>query len=1061
MSSPFNTQLRTPHHIPGINLSTFNVPTFSYHLPSLKNQRSPQISDASMLSTPYTLQDPPVGQSFVTARIEILAKKNDQLRQLNSMQAEEIVDLKVSRAIVENDLKHAAKDKENILSTIGMVIKSVTCGSSTTLAPQSLFSSSLSTPSSNDKLVAQNDEIERYRKEVRALKARIHDLERDHEKRGRARERENDLGSVEREHSCLRRENGWGARVPGNNGRARQVDAVDGSAFSNTPSFEVSPPTQHPGFNNAGRTSGPSTSQLMGSWAEAEVDLPSTQPNSPTPLTKPVFDPMAADIGMCSLEDFLENDGFPAIISTQPSSVVITQNKSMFEDDRTIDQQLADNAKATARFENMPIPGVLKVGFGIEGAVRGKDYDATPDAQTQPLERRRHWNRPLSNTVSSSRGYTGRDDRVRQDKLPEHLTEPAFSRHGGLWDNYEDKNEAVKEHMRFSPRGEFQFPEIFKYGIQYVPQDTDSNFLRTVQLSNLPVGTQARDVLARVRGGNVLSVTIVSMGKIILGSVQARVLFKDETAALAYVLYTENHQISFGDLEGEDRKIAEITLIDTPTYPIPFRKVKCIEYQTRCIAVLNIPCSFSLSALDHNLACGSRWRADGLVEMFIDEDDTLHLEFSSIDIAGGAWAILTKSSTYRRFQCRWEKEPCAGEVEELAQNVKSRPPMFPPNWNARDSNHSGDEDDNISAEVRSQLAALPSDKVKIPSFSGANFQSSSWADEVNGDFSETEILPTPESAPVNGSTSAREVASSSSGVAEAISVPTAKPESPIQDSRKLLIGLAGSNYASTIPGFEHDNLRLGAPYSQGSTKLGEHLLSRTNPASRISDDPLRVKLIDLIASPSVSSSSLSPPSSAKTNIIFTAVESLPATKTTPEAVAENKKQTQLFQWFQASNSKKKRVYSAPEHEIEGNCCRLKFAQSSPGVSDTKDTTEVPGEVAVSNPDEILLDEDDQDRTEVTPASQTHIFIDDVKFAGNYSALLKAANSLGSAEDGAAARENDGGLLFSPAVITSGDASSSNEAFGANLDSEDDAVLASEDEAAATAENKIGDGAACY
>ncbi|PBP26420.1 hypothetical protein BUE80_DR002777 [Diplocarpon rosae] len=981
MSSPFNTQLRTPHHIPGVNLSTFNVPTFPYHFPSLKIQRSSQESRASNLSTTYTLQDPPMGQGFVTARIEILEKKNDQLHQLNNLRAEELVDLKVSRAIVENDLKHAVKDKENILSIIGIVIESLTSGGSTTLVPQSLFSSYLSTQSNNDKLVAQNDEIERYKKEVRALMVRIQDLERDHEMRGRARERENDLGSVEREHNCMGKENRWGARVPGNNGRARQVDAVDGSAISN-PSFEVSLPTEYSGLNNAGRISGPSASQFIGSWAEAEVDLPPTEPNSPTPLTKPVFDPMAADIGMCSLEDFLENDGFPALISAQPSSVAITQNKSMFEDDRTIDQQLADNAKATTRFENMPIPGVLKVGFGIEGVVRGKDYDATPDGQTQPLERRRDWNRPLSNNVSSSRGYTSREDRVRQDKLPEHLTEPAFSRNGGLWDNYEDKNGAVKEHMRFSPRGEFQFPEIFKYGIQYVPQDTDCNFLRTVQLSNLPVGTQTRDVLARVRGGNVLSVTIVSMGKIIPGSVQARVLFKDETAALAYVLYTENHQVTFGDLEGEDRKIADITLIDTPTYPIPFRKVKCIEYQTRCIAVLNIPRSFSLSALDHNLACGSRWRADGLVEMFIDEDDTLHLEFSSIDIAGGAWAILTKSSTYRRFQCRWEKEPCAGGVEELAQNVQPQPPMFPSNWNARDSNHSGDEDEKISTEVRSELAALANDKVEIPSFSGAKFQSSSWADEVNGDFSETEILPTPESPPVNGSISGREVASSSSGVAETISVTIARPVSSTHDPHKLLIGLAGSNYASDIPGLEHDNLRPSTLSSQGSTKSGEHLLSRTNPASRISNDPLRVKLLDLIASPSVSSVSLSPPSSVKTIIISTAVKSLPATTITPEAVAENKKQTQLFQWFQANNSKKKRVYSAAEYEIDKNCCHIRSAQWGPGVFHAKDATEIPGEMAVSNPDEIFLDEDDQDLTEETPVSQTPIFIDDVKYSGN-------------------------------------------------------------------------------
>ncbi|OWP07546.1 hypothetical protein B2J93_8998 [Marssonina coronariae] len=1003
MSSPFESQLHTSHHVPGVNLSTFKVPTFPYHSPSSSGEHAPLHSQFPMLSTPYNLQDPPVRQSFVTARVDVL-KENDHLRQLNSIQAEEITDLKVSRAAVENDLEHALKDKENALNAIGMVIQSVTRGSSINHAPQSLFSSCASNPSNEDNLIAQKSEIERYKKEVRALKARIQNLERDHEIRGRARQRGDDLGFIGREHNCLRRGNFWGVRVPENSGRAGEVDAVDHSAFSNTPSSQLPQPTQHPEFN-----------------------------------------PGAADVGMCSLEEFLENDGFPAIISSQSPSIAITQNKSLFEDDRTIDEQLADNAKATALFENMPTPGILKVGFGVEGAIRGKDYDSTPVGQTQPLERTKDWGRPLPDILSSSRDYRGREGRSRQDKLSGFLTEPAFSRNGCLWDNYEDKNGAVKEHMHFSPCSEFRYPEFFKRGVQYVPQDTDSNFMRTIQLSNLPLGTHERDVLARVRGGNILSVTIVSMGKIIPGSVQARVVFKDETAALAYAVYAEHHQISFGDLEDEDRKIAKITLNDTPTYPMASRKVDRVKHQTRCIAVLGVPLSFSLSALDHDLACGSRWRAEGLVEMFIDKDATLHLEFSSIDIAGGAWAVLTTHHTYRRLKCHWEKESCAGDVEELAQNVRSRPPMFPSMWNSRDSSHSGDDNDNRPAEGRRQIAALTNQKVEIPSFSGVKLQSSSWADEVNGDFSETEISPIPGGTPGNVCTSSREVASSHSEFAEAFSVKRekpkgstsiatlrfknktpsvnqitvgeelsavqipninklgssaiSKPEYPIQDSRKPSIGLAGSNYASSISTFEHDNPRLSPLYSQRTTLAEEKLKLLTDAASTISNDPLRVNLLDLIASPSASTSSLSPASSANTAILHTAVESLSATVANSDTEAENKKQSQLFRWFKARNGKKKRVYSATEHDMEETSYHVRVAQSNPGVLTDNDATEVPGEVVVSNPHEIFLDEDDQDLTRETPVSQasTSLKIESTVHMSDNEGTATADNECGEGE----------------------------------------------------------------
>ena len=83
-------------------------------------------------------------------------------------------------------------------------------------------------------------------------------------------------------------------------------------------------------------------------------------------------------------------------------------------------------------------------------------------------------------------------------------------------------------------------------------------------LGNLPVVTEMRDVLARIRGGEVLSASLLDTVKI-TGSMSARVVFRYEASAKEYVLYAKQHPIVFGD--GDEEQEAEVTLLNTPTYP--------------------------------------------------------------------------------------------------------------------------------------------------------------------------------------------------------------------------------------------------------------------------------------------------------------------------------------------------------------------------------------------------------------------------------------------------------------------------------------------------------------
>ncbi|EKD11939.1 uncharacterized protein L3040_009400 [Drepanopeziza brunnea f. sp. 'multigermtubi'] len=977
------TYPQVAHHIPGIDLSKFGVPTTQYRPPTAVQNES-CLSQPSFAPAPKYGQELFVKQDFGSEIVTSFQKDAQdlrqvnaaqagqiiELRQVNASQADQIIDLKIRNAVLENDLNHAVKDKENVVSTIGIVIQSITRGTSVTPTPQavSVPDSNYFTSSSDSKIIAQNKEIERYRKAERSLRARISDLERDHEIRGRARERENDDGSMGRDHKFLR-QSGWGEN-------AHTIDSV------------IPPPKHHPGFAQAKKLSGPAASELMGSWAMDDASHSPTRRNSP--IVKPVHDPAAADVGMCSLEDFLENNGLPAVVST-PSPTAQATRPSLFDVDRPIDEQIADFIKADAQFLNMPKPNVLKVGFRSEGAHRGADYDnMKPPEPLPPLRKRTDWQRPPPGAPNGPRGYR------REEELPDYLKEAAFDRNGGLWNNFDDKNDAVKNHMRAAGRREARQVELFKYGIQYTPTEMDSNYFRTIHISNLPLGTDARDVLARIRGGDVLNVAVLNMGKIASDSVQARVVFKDEAAAMAYLSYVEKNPISFSAGDDGEPKVVEIALIETPTYPIAFRLARALSQQTRCIAVRRIPSSFSLNALEHNLACGSRWRAEGLVEMFIDEEGVLHLEFSSVSIAGGAWSILTTFNYYRGLECRWEKDPCSGDVEELAEGVIPRRPTYPANWNMLQPGE-GIAAESTQAEGRKPLAALSKQKVDIPIFSGAKLQSSSWADEVNGELSETEVSPGPRgssgqetgssfSEPVESSnadtnspistTDATDVSKSGStsspttvdadlsllrapNTNQLLAATTSKVESSTQDLPKPLVGLAGSKYASSVPSVTD----ISPPHrpTQAPT-LGAGFAI----ASKLSYSPPRVNLSHLIASPPVSPPLGSQPSPIKKTTHHHIPEELSATgPDTTAAIAENTKvvtpppQPQLFQWFQvASSNKKKRGYAATAQEAEAPTSRRITAESrAPDDVEGKEGGEDLVFI-VSNPDEISLDDDD-------------------------------------------------------------------------------------------------------
>jgi hypothetical protein len=403
-----------------------------------------------------------------------------------------------------------------------------------------------------------------------------------------------------------------------------------------------------------------------------------------------------ADVGLRSLDECLGEDS-----NEYPLPPALSTSTKALEPMTVLDET---DLKAMLALVNLPAPSILKTGFDISSAKRGAEYD---HLLPQP-ELYRGWiDKPSSFETS---GPSNSNLRQREDWISE---------------------EVIQEHRRQAGRDGIRFPGVFKYGIQYVPEEEDENYLRTVILNHLPEKIELRDVLARVRGGVVESAFLTDT-RYLLGGKSALVVFAEDYDAKAFVDYASTHSIAFGSTEQE--QAVSIALIPTPTYPFlagKIRRMRNDKRETRVLCIRNFPAEIPLNRVEYDISCGNRLRSENLVEMWSDQDKSLHLEFASIQLASSAFAILTNWHCYRVFalEIAFEADPCAGPLEELELPVPPRKPIHPRNQ-SRPLSHTIMEDSGFVERERKIIAALSNQIVDIPTFSGAGLKSSSWADEV-------------------------------------------------------------------------------------------------------------------------------------------------------------------------------------------------------------------------------------------------------------------------------------------------------------------------------------------
>ena len=198
-------------------------------------------------------------------------------------------------------------------------------------------------------------------------------------------------------------------------------------------------------------------------------------------------------------------------------------------------------------------------------------------------------------------------------------------------------------------------PDVFKYGLRFIPSHNERNVYRTVTISGLPANTTMFMILNNVRGGAVLDSKLLNTLKI-SGSNTALIIFLQEHSAFAYEEYAKKHPIIFNGL------IAKVAVVPTPTWPIKPNIYKAVfdHKHSRCLEVHNFPRSISPSEL----------KFDHLVHTEMGKDGILVLQFSSIDGAGCTYRMLSSFMAYRDCEPHFTSDPCSQPLETLLPRGK-------------------------------------------------------------------------------------------------------------------------------------------------------------------------------------------------------------------------------------------------------------------------------------------------------------------------------------------------------------------------------------------------------
>ncbi|KAL6716208.1 hypothetical protein ACLMJK_005774 [Lecanora helva] len=208
-----------------------------------------------------------------------------------------------------------------------------------------------------------------------------------------------------------------------------------------------------------------------------------------------------------------------------------------------------------------------------------------------------------------------------------------------------------------------QFPGFFKYGIRFEPDKDERDIYRTIVISNLSADTTMHQVLERVRGGVIISATLMDT-MVTTGGKSALITFLHEYAALDYERHAKSCPIMINNTW------IKVKVLPTPTWPIDASlRVSIDTHQhTRCLEIDNFPRHISASQLKVRLGICAQMKIHRIELVKMRGDGVLELYFSSINYAEHAFDILTSSAAFKSCKPRFVADPCAQPAETLNKN---------------------------------------------------------------------------------------------------------------------------------------------------------------------------------------------------------------------------------------------------------------------------------------------------------------------------------------------------------------------------------------------------------
>lgn len=722
-----------------------------------------------------------------------------ELRKANNSKSQLITDLQVKVAVLENELKHVTLAKDSVHNSLGFMVQAFSQASS-------MNQLSSGTLRLQDR--ATRDAAEAEIKDRKDMEREIEDLRKTNRRLKREAQENQEVQVRARLKSPMKLE-----------GSREKFHARDAASQPKDISFEL------PG---------------KGKKVEFRLDTGrrtflTVNPNDPPPSTRPSRipawnetssenSPLEKPVGF-SLQP---NGSFESNSTTVLNTPISPTRKLGEVQDEfvTIDELCydSDDSKCRAKkierdvyFRKMPPPGVLKTGIKVPGKYMGNETEFVLSGKT-------HWNkwsgvRPQEHLHNPYAPPT-------LQKLTSGLSDSPLNCENGAWSSREERDIALDLHQRDCQySNDRRCPDFFKHGIQFTPAEQETNSFRTVIISNLPKDITLRDVVARVRGGELFSSFLCNTYPI-TRSMTVRVVFKHEKSASDYIEFCSEHPLAFSSESEPTPRTAIITRVDTPTYPSNHTR---INEQSRCLCIKNVPTHLYPYDLHQQIACKNAFRAESLLEFFLDKDRSLHMQFASIDAAGSTLGFFNNRRAYRDLglvATFWD-DPCVGSVDELLVDEgdarKWSKPTFvfgskkygsdepggeisgPLRLAAAEHQHNSEEIKN-NGQQRKQLISLTKQKVDIPTLNGKNIGGPSWADEVIEEqeppFVKPDQIPIPRPSPQQSDKEDTSFSSDSTISFLDINRLMTDPTHKIWEQRKPPLGLAASKYATLIPSFE-------------------------------------------------------------------------------------------------------------------------------------------------------------------------------------------------------------------------------------------------------------------